>query len=195
MAIKLIIFSCLMNLITFPVFGSENTQPPQNGLHKTYYENKILRSEQKYKDGKLHGISKFYFEDGKKALQTKYGDGKIDGQEKTYYPNGKLRRIAVFKNGVMHGKLKIYDQQGDLTDEFNVIDGKKQGIATTYRPDKTISGNCEYKNDSLETCTYFDKQGGLRAKSMRDPENPQRTVYLTYDSTGKVVKAEQSLEK
>ena len=169
--------------------------PPENGPHKTYYDSGALQSVVKYKDGRLNGPAKYYYENGEVSAQITFKDGLRDGVEKIFHENGKLRRQAKFVNGLMEGTIKLYDNEEKLISEMNVVNGKREGLARGLRPDGSIKEECVYENDLAQTCTYLDESGKLQAKSQRDPENPKRTVYLTYDKDGNVTQAQQSIDE
>ncbi|HLF18229.1 MAG TPA: toxin-antitoxin system YwqK family antitoxin [Candidatus Omnitrophota bacterium] len=174
----------------------ETTQaPPENGTHKTYYGSGALKSVEKYKNGALSGPAKYYYESGEVSAQTNYKDGLLDGVEKIFHENGKLKRLAKFSAGVMEGTIKFYDNEEKLTSEMNVINGKREGIARVFRADASVKEECVFKDDNAETCSYFDESGKLQARSQRDPENPKRTIYLTFDQGGNVSQAQQSIKE
>ena len=184
-------------LATTPTIADETKPegPPQNGKYETYYDSGALKAKERYKNGKLHGELKFFYEDGTLALEANYKNGEAEGVERSYYPNGTLKREATFKNGVMQGTLKLYDAQGHLTDEINVKDSRREGIARSFRPDKSVDEECQFKDDKRLSCSYFDGAGLLKARSQQDPNDPKRTIYLTFDAQGKVASAQQAIDE
>lgn len=171
------------------------TTPPENGTHKTYFESGALKSVEKYREGARHGAAKYYFEDGKLAAETNFKKGQTDGAERIYYENGNIKREAEFVDGKIQGIIKLFDDQGNLTNEVHVIDGLRDGVAKAFWPDKKVKEECLYKSDEVQTCTYFNEEGLLSAKSELDPQNPKRTIYLNYDKDGKVIQAQQSIKE
>lgn len=59
-------------------------------LHRMWYENGQLLSEQAYKDGFVHGPFTSYYEDGQVEAQGKYDLGERVGVWKRYEPDGTL---------------------------------------------------------------------------------------------------------
>ena len=54
----------------------------------TWYENGVQESEQKYKEGKPHGLHKDWHENGQKAETSNYKEGKRHGFHAEWYDNG-----------------------------------------------------------------------------------------------------------
>src|SRR5262245_34417743 len=191
----------LMTLLSTALIASNalaepsKTTPPENGTHKTYFDSGALKSVERYRENQLHGAAKYYFENGKIAAETNFKKGRTNGTEKIFYENGSLKREAEYADGKIQGIIKLFDQDGMLTNEVHVVDGLRDGIAKAFRSDKSVKEECLYKSDEVQTCSYFDEQRLLSAKSELDPQNPKRTIYLNYDKDGKVIQAQQSIKE
>ena len=188
-------FISLALLASIAAAEPAKTTPPENGTYKKYFDSGALKAVEKYRDSQLNGPAKYYFENGKIAAETNFKKGLTDGTEKIYYENGNIKREAAFTAGKIQGTMKLYDQDGNLTNEVTVADGLRDGVAKAFWPNKAVKEDCLYKSDQLQSCSYYNDQGTLSAKSQLDPQNPKRTIYLNYDKDGKVVQAQQSIKE
>ena len=186
----------ILSLFILPATAiAQEDAPPENGSYKRYYPSGALLAKEKYKNGLLNGVAKSYYENGALSVEAKFKDGKTDGTETAYYANGKIKRTAEYKDGIMQGVLKLFDEEGRLTNEVTVIDGKKEGLARAFRKDNTLNEECTFADDERISCSYFNEKGALRAKSQKDPNDPNRTIYLTYDDAGKLIEAQQTVDE
>ena len=76
-------FSSLTNLVALTELVE---MPKGSGINKEYYENRIIKEEISYKDGKLNGVSKEYYENGSLKSESTFKDGVLDGKVIEYYP-------------------------------------------------------------------------------------------------------------
>ncbi len=102
-----IVVLILILIVTFKVSG-------QNGVVKTYYPDKSVKSESMYINDILDGPSIEYYSDGKKKLERNYSKGIINGTVKEYYENGNVKEEFQVVFGVNDGNLKRYFEDGSL---------------------------------------------------------------------------------
>ena len=69
------------------------------GIAKQYYEDKSLKIEFPYKNGKLEGRGKEYYPSGKFKSEAFFVDGLLQGKSIGYYENGNLKSKEVYENG------------------------------------------------------------------------------------------------
>ena len=60
------------------------------------------------------GIAKQYYEDKSLKIEFPYKNGKLEGRGKEYYPSGKFKSDAFFVNGLLQGKSIGYYENGNL---------------------------------------------------------------------------------
>ena len=77
------------------------------------YNDGVLRSIQKYKDGLDHGKWVFYYETGEIETVANFEMGKRVGKWKYYHENGSLRQVSYYKNGERDGTWFRLSQEGD----------------------------------------------------------------------------------
>ena len=83
------------------------------------------------------GIAKQYYEDKSLKAEVPYLNGKIEGIEKQYYPGGKLKSEANFIDGILEGKVIGYYENGNIEYEENYKDGNLISKAI-YKNDELI---------------------------------------------------------
>ena len=94
------------------------------GIIKSYYDNRNLKSEANFKDGKKEGLFKKYYENGDLKSEANFKDGKGNGIGKIYYPNGNLESEISVKDDKFEGLFKLYYENGYLIAEHYYKDGK-----------------------------------------------------------------------
>jgi len=65
------------------------------------------------------GIAKQYYEDKSLKVEFPYKNGKLEGRGKEYYPSGKFKSDAFFIDGLLQGKSIGYYENGNLEYSFN----------------------------------------------------------------------------
>jgi antitoxin component YwqK of YwqJK toxin-antitoxin module len=97
---------------------------PKEGVYKTYYTNKNIKSLESYVNGKLHGLSQNYDIYGNILSEYPYKDGLLNGTVKIYHNpkidtyitirEPKIHKTIVYQNNVKIGLEKIYLEDGTL---------------------------------------------------------------------------------
>ena len=106
------------------------------GIAKQYYEDKSLKAEVPYLNGKIEGIEKQYYPDGKLKSEANFIDGILEGKVIGYYESGKLNIVVNYNNAKPDGLAIAYHENGELRIEENYKDGK-------------LISKAIYKNDEL----------------------------------------------
>ena len=94
---------------------------PKQGVYKTYYTNKNIKSLQTYVSGKLHGLSQNYDIYGNILSEYSYKNGLLNGTVKIYHNpktenvvEPRIHKTIVYQNDVKIGLEKIYLEDGTL---------------------------------------------------------------------------------
>ena len=113
------------------------------------------------------GIAKQYYEDKSLKIEFPYKNGKLEGRGKEYYPSGKFKSDAFFVNGLLQGKSIGYYENGNLEYEENYKDGKLDGLIKEYYENGQVYIQESYKNGELDGESFnFNEDGSLRSKAV-----------------------------
>ena len=113
------------------------------------------------------GIAKQYYEDKSLKVEFPYKNGKLEGRGKEYYPSGKFKSDAFFIDGLLQGKSIGYYENGNLEYEENYKDGKLDGLIKEYYENGQVYIQESYQNGELEGESFnFNKDGSLRSKAV-----------------------------
>ena len=167
----------------------EGEKEPFTGIAKDYYEDKSLKVEFPYKNGRIEGKAKAYYPSGKfkseaffvdDLLQGKsvgyyengnleyeenYKDDKLDGLVKNYYENGQLKTELNYKNGQLDGLARAYHENGQLHIEENYKDGKLEGESTNYDENGNLTSKAIYKDDEMVENLFGDTEEDTSSKN------------------------------
>ena len=91
---------------------------------REYHENRKIKEEKNYKDGKKDGKWTYFHENGQIRLEENWKDGKKDGKWTWYYENGKIEYERNYKGGKGDGKWTYFHENGQIRLEENWKDGK-----------------------------------------------------------------------
>ena len=113
------------------------------------------------------GIAKQYYEDKSLKIEFPYKNGKLEGRGKEYYPSGKFKSDAFFIDGLLQGKSIGYYENGNLEYEENYKDGKLDGLIKEYYENGQVYIQESYQNGELEGESFnFNEDGSLRSKAV-----------------------------
>ena len=113
------------------------------------------------------GIAKQYYEDKSLKVEFPYKNGKLEGRGKEYYPSGKFKSDAFFIDGLLQGKSIGYYENGNLEYEENYKDGKLDGLIKEYYENGQVYIQESYQNGELEGESFnFNEDGSLRTKAV-----------------------------
>lgn len=107
----------------------------QNGVIKSYYPDRTLKSELSYVNDILDGPAKYYHENGKLKLEKSYSRGILNGWVRDYFANGSLKEEYFVKTGVLDGDKKEFAENGQLLKIYSYADGvltNRQNFDTEY---------------------------------------------------------------
>ena len=113
------------------------------------------------------GIAKQYYEDKSLKIEFPYKNGKMEGRGKEYYPSGKFKSDAFFVDGLLQGKSIGYYENGNLEYEENYKDGKLDGLIKEYYENGQVFIQESYKDGELDGESFnFNEDGSLRSKAV-----------------------------
>ncbi|WP_338947119.1 toxin-antitoxin system YwqK family antitoxin [Fusobacterium canifelinum] len=137
------------------------------GIAKQYYEDKSLKIEFPYKNGKLEGRGKEYYPSGKFKSDAFFIDGLLQGKSIGYYENGNLQYEDNYKDGKLDGLIKEYYENGNIKTESYYKNGDFDGLAKEYYENGQVYIQESYKNGELDGESFnFNEDGSLRSKAV-----------------------------
>lgn len=122
---------------------------PFTGIAKQYYEDKSLKAEVPYLNGKIEGIEKQYYPSGKLKSEANFIDGILEGKVIGYYENGNIEYEENYKNDEFNGLIKNYYESGKLKIVVNYKNAKPDGLAIAYHENGELRIEENYKDGNL----------------------------------------------
>ena len=151
------------------------------GMAKQYYEDKSLKIEFPYKNGKMEGRGKEYYPSGKFKSDAFFVDGLLQGKSTGYYENGNLEYEENYKDGKLDGLIKEYYENGNIKTESYYKNGDFDGLAKEYYKNGQIYIQENYKDGELDGESFnFNEDGSFRSKA----------VYKNGELVGDIIKGE-----
>jgi len=104
------------------------------------FDQKKLKTEQRYQQGKQHGESSYFdaennkigtanyaegerdgitewkTSEGKVSTRSSYKEGQLDGEQLEFHTNGNLRKKSLYKLGEIQGEVEYFETSGLRTD-------------------------------------------------------------------------------
>ena len=127
----------------------EGEKEPFTGIAKQYYEDKSLKAEVPYLNGKIEGIEKQYYPGGKLKSEANFIDGILEGKVIGYYENGNIEYEENYKNDEFNGLIKNYYESGKLKIVVNYKNAKPDGLAIAYHENGELRIEENYKDGNL----------------------------------------------
>lgn len=156
------------------------------GIRKDYYEDKSLKFEIPYKNGKKEGKGKEYYPSGKFKSDAFFVDDVLEGKAIGYYENGNLEYEENYKDGKLDGLIKDYFESGKIKAEINYKDGELDGPAKEYYENGQVYIQESYKDGELDGESFnFNEDGSLRSKEVY--KNGELVGDIVEGSVGSVV--------
>lgn len=140
------------------------------GIAKQYYEDKSLKIEFPYKNGKMEGRGKEYYPSGKFKSDAFFVDGLLQGKSTGYYENGNLEYEENYKDGKLDGLIKEYYENGQVFIQENYKDGKLDGESFNFNEDGSFRSKAVYKNGELVGDIIKGETGSVVAGDVPDTE-------------------------
>ena len=140
------------------------------GIAKQYYEDKSLKIEFPYKNGKMEGRGKEYYPSGKFKSDAFFVDGLLQGKSTGYYENGNLEYEENYKDGKLDGPIKEYYENGQVFIQENYKDGELDGESFNFNEDGSFRSKAVYKNGELVGDIIKGETGSVVAGDVPDIE-------------------------
>lgn len=140
------------------------------GIAKQYYEDKSLKIEFPYKNGKMEGRGKEYYPSGKFKSDAFFVDGLLQGKSTGYYENGNLEYEENYKDGKLDGLIKEYYENGQVFIQENYKDGELDGESFNFNEDGSFRSKAIYKNGELVGDIIKGETGSVVAGDVPDTE-------------------------
>ena len=140
------------------------------GIAKQYYEDKSLKIEFPYKNGKMEGRGKEYYPSGKFTSDAFFVDGLLQGKSTGYYENGNLEYEENYKDGKLDGLIKEYYENGQVFIQENYKDGELDGESFNFNEDGSFRSKAVYKNGELVGDIIKGETGSVVAGDVPDTE-------------------------
>ena len=140
------------------------------GIAKQYYEDKSLKVEFPYKNGKMEGRGKEYYPSGKFKSDAFFVDGLLQGKSTGYYENGNLEYEENYKDGKLDGLIKEYYENGQVFIQENYKDGELDGESFNFNEDGSFRSKAVYKNGELVGDIIKGETGSVVAGDVPDTE-------------------------
>lgn len=177
-----IIYTFIIFLLTsFTVFAEREVD-----FEKLEYDEKTGLVYLEGEKEAFTGIAKQYYEDKSLKIEFPYKNGKMEGRGKEYYPSGKFKSDAFFVDGLLQGKSTGYYENGNLEYEENYKDGKLDGLIKEYYENGQVFIQENYKNGELDGESFnFNEDGSFRSKAVY--KNGELVGDIIKGETGSVV--------
>ena len=161
-----IIYTFIIFLLTsFTVFAEREVD-----FEKLKYDEKTGLVYLEGEKEAFTGIAKQYYEDKSLKIEFPYKNGKMEGRGKEYYPSGKFKSDAFFVDGLLQGKSTGYYENGNLEYEENYKDGKLDGLIKEYYENGQVFIQENYKNGELVGDIIKGETGSVVAGDVPDTE-------------------------
>ena len=140
------------------------------GIAKQYYEDKSLKVEFPYKNGKLEGRGKEYYTSGKVKSEAFFVNGLLQGKSIGYYENGNIKTESYYKNGDFDGLAKEYYENGQIRILEEYKNGELDGESFNFYKDGSLRSKGVYKNGELVGDIVEGEVGSVVAGDVTDTE-------------------------
>lgn len=185
------------------LFGSISAQEKINqlnakgeriGVWKKYYENKKIRYQGQFENGKEVGVFKYYspvssefpmvlktFEENNDEDLVQHftlkglpeSEGMMNGKKRVgkwvyYHKDGKAILIEEnYVDGVLNGDFMVFYEDGKLTKFAHFKDGKLHGNSKKYSPESILVEDINYVNGELHgAAAFYEDNGNLKQKGL-----------------------------
>ena len=177
-----IIYTFIIFILTsFSIFAEREVD-----IDKIKYDKK---NELGYVEGEKEaftGIAKDYYEDKSLKIEFPYKNGKIEGKAKSYYPSGKLKSEAFFVDDLLQGKSVGYYENGQIKSEIYYKNDNLDGPATEYYENGQVYIQESYKDGQLDGESFnFNENGSLKSKAVY--QNGELVGNIVQGGVGSVV--------
>lgn len=175
---------------------------------KSYYDNGKIKSELRYKDGKLNGECAWYYSNGSIRMRSHYDMNVLSGETTMWYENGniqsryfckeneydsifesynvdgKLVKKEYYKSGVKHGPLSQWYDKGNIFVVGQYEDGMFEGEWKIYYENGSLGSEAEYDNGAGVQIGYAPD--GTKVAMIHYRDNVKDGEEILYNRDGTV---------
>jgi len=186
----------------------------KQGLWKSYFPNMRLKTEKRYKDGKLNGYFKTYNKNGELMSAILFINGIEQDKESNladfdikyeYYKNGKVKSAITYnKGGNKDGVSSLFDENGEVSESKlyrngyllaeGIIDlkGLYQGKWKHYYLDGKLKSEGSYK-DGKKTgkWIFYFSNGKIEQTGNYDKNGKFSGMWKWYYENGNILRTEE----
>ncbi len=185
----------------------------KQGLWKTFYDNRKIKTESTFKNDLLNGYYKEYDKKGKllnavlyiNGVAQQFADELADlSLKKEYFNNGKLRKESLLDvNGKEHGLVKYYNEEGSLAYSENYFHGillskgliddkeQKQGDWEEYYVDGQLKSKGKYiDGKKIDEWVYYFNNGKIEQKGKYIADEKLTGYWIWYYPNGELLRDE-----
>lgn len=119
-------------------------EPTKRGSWGYYDENSVLRRQENYDNGVMHGEYQIWDYKGKLVEKGDYNQGEKTGEWTKYFENGTLSQKITYLNGELEGVFELYHQNGLIRITGQYLEGREDGAWKTYHDDGTMEMITKY---------------------------------------------------
>jgi antitoxin component YwqK of YwqJK toxin-antitoxin module len=192
----------------------KDDQGKKQGVWKTYFSNRRLEREERYKDDLLNGYVKIYNKQGKLESASLYINGVKQSEaeneadfniKNTYYSDGSVKsQITYNLSGKKDGVAKTFDKEGNVesTEIYRngyllskgVIDseGLYQGMWENYYLNGELKSKGEYKDGKkYGKWIYYFRNGKVEQEGFYDDNGLYTGLWKWYFDDGSLLRKEE----
>lgn len=193
----------------------------KQGVFRTFYPDKKVRTECYYKDDRLNGYYREFDNKGKELKTLRYLNGELQNEDKNslvssketakvkneYYADGTIKNSGGFKNDKPVGVHRTYNEKGKInggstySDQGKkiadgIVDGKgrEQGKWTLYDTLGSVLGKGAYKNGLRDGQWYFYFASGKTEQEGIYKDGKPEGKWIWYYPGGGVRRVENFLK-
>lgn len=115
---RYILISIIILFVSCDNLNTKSENKVKEDIKRSYYPNKVIKSEIYYDDSAKIKLAKNYYKSGKLATEIPYKNGMREGISKKYYENGKVYRETPFMSNMKNGIQKKYYESGQIMAEI-----------------------------------------------------------------------------
>ena len=184
----MLFFSCFF--LSQTSFGQKinqfNTQNKRTGVWKKYYQNKRIRYQGQFKDGKEVGVFKYYdISDSRNPNIVKKYNQKNDSVSVTFYTiSGKKQSEGIFVNRKREGKwVYFFDKQNIMSTEV-YKNGKLNGKVINYYPNGKEAEITYYKFGVKEGLSQKFSSAGILIEAVNFKNGKENGIAKYFELNG-----------